>query len=163
MSDEISSIPAQNELSRDERFIRDIDKQIESNLENEHFDVDQLADSMSFSRVQLYRKLQQLTSKNVSQYIREFRLKRAMELLEKDVANVYEIACRLGFSSPAYFNKCFHEYFGYPPGQVKKVRSGSIDFNPLIIDKRANEPGANISVSDKRYRLSAKKSSMPLN
>lgn len=123
MSDEISSIPAQNELSRDERFIREIDNQIESNLENDQFDVDQLADSMSISRVQLYRKLQQLSGKNVSQYIREYRLKRAMELLEKDVATVSEIAYRIGFSSPAYFNKCFHDYFGYPPGQVKNIRN----------------------------------------
>ena len=80
-----------NELSRDEKFLKEVDGYIESNLENEQFGVDSLAVLMSTSRVQLYRRIEQLTEKNVSQYIREYRLKRAMELLEKDVATVSEM------------------------------------------------------------------------
>jgi len=31
-----------------------------------------------------------------------------------------EVAYRTGFGSPAYFSKCYHEYYGYPPGEEKK-------------------------------------------
>jgi TolB-like protein len=43
-----------------------------------------------------------------------------MEMLKDDVFNVSEIAYEVGFGSPAYFNKCFHDFYGYPPGEVIK-------------------------------------------
>jgi TolB-like protein len=55
--------------------------------------------------------------------IREFRLKKAFEILQNNVATASEISFRVGFSSPSYFNTCFNEYFGYPPGKVKRIRS----------------------------------------
>jgi TolB-like protein/AraC-like DNA-binding protein/Tfp pilus assembly protein PilF len=109
-----------NQLSRNERFLQSLDNAIESNLANEQFGVEQLADSLNISRTQLFRRLQKLTGKNISQYIREYRLKKALELLKKDVASASEIAYQVGFGSPSYFNKCFHEYYGYPPVELKK-------------------------------------------
>jgi len=110
-----------NHFSRNEVFLREVKEIVELNLSNEQFGVENLAEAMAMSRIQLYRKLQQLTGKNISQYIREYRLEKAMELLKENVAGVAEIAYRVGFSSPAYFNKCFHEYYGYTPGEVIKL------------------------------------------
>ena len=109
-----------NQLSRDERFLRKLRQIVESNLGNEQFGVESLAEAIAMSRIQVYRKLRKLIGKNISQYIREIRLEQAMDLLKKDVANVAEIAYRVGFRSPAYFNKCFHDFYGYPPGEVIK-------------------------------------------
>ena len=50
----------------------------------------------------------------------KYGLRRAMELLRQNAGNISDVAFMVGFSSPAYFNKCFHEFFGYPPGTVKK-------------------------------------------
>ncbi len=93
---------------------------IEANLENEHFSVTDLAEEMALSRSQIHRKLQNLAGQSISQFMRSIRLQRSRELLRKDVATVSEIAYRVGFNSPSYFIKCFHEYYGYPPGEVKK-------------------------------------------
>ena len=109
-----------NHLSRNEQFLRKVKETVESNLANEKFGVIDLAEAMAVSRIQLYRKLHQLTGKNISQYIREIRLERAREMLKEDVASVSEIAYRVGFSSPTYFNKCFRDHYGYPPGEVIK-------------------------------------------
>ena len=109
-----------NQLSRNERFLQSLDRTIESNLSNEQFGVEQLTESLNISRTQLFRRLQKLTGKNISQYIREYRLKKALELLKKDVASASEIAYQVGFSSPSYFNKCFHEFYGYTPGELIK-------------------------------------------
>ena len=111
-----------NDQSRDEKFMQKFMGIVESNLSNEHFSVKELARAMAMSRIQLYRRLRKIRGKNISQFIREYRLERAMDLLIKDVATVSEIAYQVGFGSPSYFNKCFHKHFGFPPGEALNRR-----------------------------------------
>jgi TolB-like protein/AraC-like DNA-binding protein/tetratricopeptide (TPR) repeat protein len=143
-----------NHFSRNEAFLRKIDKIVQSNLANERFGVEDLAEAMAISRIQLYRTLHKLSGKNISQYIREFRLETAMELLKGNVASVAEIAYRVGFSSPAYFNKCFHDHYGYTPGEVMKLSQQGE--KKLLDSMDQNKKGAvrrNISqLSGSRYR-----------
>ena len=108
-----------NQLSLDEAFIKKATNLIEANLENEQFGVNELSEALGVSRSQLHRKLNSLTGKSTSQFIREYRLEKAMELLQNNVATASEIAYRVGFKSPTYFNSSFSEYYGYPPGEVK--------------------------------------------
>ena len=89
-------------------------------LNNENFGVENLAEESGISRITIYRKLKSIRNPDVSQFIREIRLQRAMRLLQNNVGTASEIAYMVGFGRPAYFNKCFHEYYGYPPGQAKK-------------------------------------------
>ncbi len=108
--------------SRDQRFLEKIRQIVLDNLTNEQFSVEQLADIHGTSRSQLHKKLKKLEGRSISQFIREMRLEKAMQLLNKDVASVSEIAYQVGFSSPAYFNTCFKDFYGFPPGEAK-VRS----------------------------------------
>jgi TolB-like protein len=62
-----------------------------------------------------------------------------MEMLQKNIAPVSEIAFKVGFGSPAYFNTCFHEYFGYPPGEVKKREPGALEPVAEIQEQRPVE------------------------
>ncbi len=107
-----------NESSMDQAFLEKLRKAVEENLGNEQFGVEELAHEVGLSRSQIHRKLQQLTGQSTTQFIREIRLDHAMELLQNEVATVSEIAYRVGFSSPTYFSTCFHEYFGFPPGEA---------------------------------------------
>jgi TolB-like protein len=50
-------------------------------------------------------------------------------MLLQNLGTVSEISYRVGFGSPSYFNKCFHEYYGYPPGEVRKTESISDNTN----------------------------------
>ena len=68
----------------------------------------------------LRRKLLSCSRKTVNQFIREVRLREAFEMLQNEEITASEVAYKVGFGSPAYFNTCFNKYFGYPPGQVKK-------------------------------------------
>jgi serine/threonine-protein kinase len=52
------------------------------------------------------------------------RLQRAHELLQQNAGTASEVAYRTGFSSPAYFNHCFHQHFGHSPGEVRKTATG---------------------------------------
>ena len=107
------------ELSMAEAFIKKVEEIVFENLDNEQFGVKELAQQVGISRSHLHRKLKLLRSKSVSQFIREFRLEQAMKLLQNNVATVSEIAYRVGFGSPSYFNKSFHKYYGFPPGETK--------------------------------------------
>ncbi|MFL1011527.1 helix-turn-helix domain-containing protein [Flavisericum labens] len=136
-----------NELSLNEELIKKVENLIETNLENEQFGVNELAEELGASRSHLHRKLNALTGKSTSQFIREYRLQKAMVMLQDNVATASEIAYRVGFSSPTYFNTRFSEYFGYPPGEVK-YRSSKTE------DADSNIP---IRVTSKRTRKKVKR------
>jgi TolB-like protein/AraC-like DNA-binding protein len=107
-------------LSMDQEFISNLTNIVIANLKDENFGVENLAEESGISRITIYRKLKSIRNQDVSQFIREIRLQRAMRLLQNNVGTASGIAYMVGFGSPAYFNKCFHEYYGYPPGQAKK-------------------------------------------
>lgn len=109
----------ETELSLELKFIAKLNNIIDANLENEQFGVSKLSEEIGMSRSQLHRKLYSINGTSVSRFIREYRLKKAMEMLQKDVATASEIAYRVGFNSPTYFTTCFSEHYGYPPGEAK--------------------------------------------
>jgi TolB-like protein/AraC-like DNA-binding protein/Tfp pilus assembly protein PilF len=111
------------EVSMDQAFLDKVYEAIENNLANENFGVEKLALEIGISRIHLHRKLKSLTGQSASQIIKESRLKRAMEMLQNNVATSSEISYKVGFGSPSYFTTCFREYFGYPPGKVKRTKS----------------------------------------
>jgi TolB-like protein/AraC-like DNA-binding protein len=104
----------------DRVFLDRLQGLVEANLSDERFGVEEVARELGMSRASIHRKLKQLTGKSLGQTIREIRLERAMELLRQNAGTASEIAYRTGFGSPAYFNHCFHNHFGYPPGDVRK-------------------------------------------
>lgn len=104
-----------DEPSMDQAFLQKLKEIVEENLGNEQFGVKDLARAAGMSRSKIHRKLQKITSQSTSQFIREIRLDHAFEMLQNQVATVSEISYRVGFSSPTYFSKCFHEYYGFPP------------------------------------------------
>ena len=108
-----------NQQSIDDKFIQKLTETLEKNLEKENFGVRELAEEMGISRSQLHRKLKAINGKSTSQFIREFRLEKAMEMLQNNVATASEIAYKVGFGSPTYFNTSFNQYYGYPPGEAK--------------------------------------------
>ena len=114
-------------LSLDQAFIKKLADIILANLRNEKLGVEELSRLMGMSHSTIHRKLRSYTHKSLSQFIREVRLQKAHEMLRQNLGTVAEISYRVGFGSPTYFNKCFHEYYGYPPGDVKKTEKGVID------------------------------------
>lgn len=103
----------------DQAFIYKVTQTILKHIEDENFSVDHLASEIGFSKSQLLRKIKASTGKTVSEFIRDIRLQEAAILIKKDNLTASEISYRVGFSSPAYFNKCFHDYFGVTPGEYK--------------------------------------------
>lgn len=104
----------------DQAFINALTDIVVKNLRNENFRIKHLAREAGLSSSTLNRRLNKIVGKTGNQFIREIRLNKAHEMLQEKSVNVSEVSFAVGFSSPAYFSACFHEYFGYPPREANK-------------------------------------------
>ncbi|HSF87901.1 MAG TPA: ATP-binding protein [Saprospiraceae bacterium] len=103
--------------SLDQTFIQQAMQAVEARMEDANFNIDALAQELGMSRPNLNRKLRALLNQSTNQFIQSVRLQRAVDLLRQRAGTVAEIAYQTGFSSPAYFIKCFKDHFGETPGQ----------------------------------------------
>ncbi len=99
----------------DKQFWRNIQSVLKSHLGNSNFTINDFAQAMYMSRMQLHRKLKALTNLSASAFLRNQRLKTARNLLRTSQLSVSEIAYEVGFSSPFYFSTCFKEVYGVTP------------------------------------------------
>ena len=82
------------------------------NLQNEQFGVSELAQLAGISRSHLHRKLAIIRNQSISQFIREIRLQEAYQILNNENFTASEVAYKVGFNNPSYFNTCFNNYYG---------------------------------------------------
>ena len=101
-------------------FITRFKEVVESRLADSDISVEDLAADMNLSRVQLYRKVKNLTGSSPVELLRTTRLNRAYQLLLTSDKSVSEVAYDVGFTAPSYFTKCFKEEFGMLPGDVRQ-------------------------------------------
>ena len=81
--------------------------------------VDALAAEMGLGRSQLYRKIKALTNYSPVELMRSLRLRQARSLLTSTDKTISEIAYEVGFSSPAYFTKCYKDAYGETPTELR--------------------------------------------
>ncbi|WP_372950637.1 helix-turn-helix domain-containing protein [Mariniphaga sp.] len=101
-------------------FISRLREIVEANFHDENFGVSDLVQKSGKSHSWVHRYLKKHNNQSVSYFIRKVRLEKSMEMLIQSDESASEIAFRVGFGSPAYFNHCFHEHFGFPPGEARK-------------------------------------------
>lgn len=105
------------ETPQEALFLQQLIDAIETHFGDARFDVNQLCNIMAMSKSQLNRKMRAVLNKSPNQFIRSYRLERSRELIKSGQNTIAEIAYDVGFTSPAYFTKCFHDEFGYPPSE----------------------------------------------
>ena len=113
------SIADENVSRTDKDFVAEFKKAIAENMDNSELSVESLGVRFGMSRVQLYRKVKNLTNYTPVEIIRITRLKKAQQLLASTDLTVAEITYQVGFTSPSYFTKCYKEYFGENPNDTR--------------------------------------------
>ena len=106
------------ENPQEEIFLQQLTESVEAHIDDLQFDVNELCKLLGMSKSQLNRKMKAVLNKSPNQFIRSYRLERAHQLIKVGQNTISEIAYDVGFSSPAYFSKCFHDEFGYPPSAL---------------------------------------------
>lgn len=109
--------------SPEQKFIVMLNACLESLYLDTSTTVVAIAKTIAMSERQLHRKVKRILNTTPANYLKDFRLQKAKELLEKGKSVCYA-TYESGFSSPSYFGKCFKELFGIPPGDyLKKIES----------------------------------------
>jgi len=117
-------------------FIDQAESIILENVSNEQFGVSELAEAMNTSRSTLLRKIKQHTRVSASQFMRNVRIEKSMEILKQTSLTVSEVSYQVGFGSTSYFIKCFREYYGYSPGEVGRRGSAGEEGDVSTTRKR---------------------------
>lgn len=102
-------------LDSDKLFLNKFIAQLEVSYIKSDVSIEKISERLGVSRVHLYRKIKEISGFTPVDYLRNFRLAKAVDLLGQRRYSISEIAYKTGFSSPAYFSKCFKDIFGMTP------------------------------------------------
>lgn len=103
----------------DQKFLNKLDACMEKNYSDIEFSVTCMSNAVTMSYRQLQRKLKALIGYSPSEYLREFRLKKAAKMLVSGY-QVRLVSDSCGFSSPNQFSRCFKARFGVVPKQYQQ-------------------------------------------
>ena len=107
---------------RDSAFLDQVCNIIEEHLASTEFKIEDLYTNIGMGRSTFFDKMKGLTGLSPIGFVKEYRLNKAMNLLQTGEYNVSEVSWMTGFSDAGYFSKCFREKFGQPPSQFVKLR-----------------------------------------
>ncbi|GAB3499816.1 hypothetical protein GCM10027341_23900 [Spirosoma knui] len=113
-TDSVSPLPTLTD-----QFLRRLYVLLEQRLDDSSLSVEWLAEQLAMSRKALNQKLQTLTNLTPLEIIRQYRLRKAIELLRLG-HNASETAYMVGFESPSYFTRVFREYYQQTPTDFLK-------------------------------------------
>ncbi|NOQ91184.1 MAG: DUF4242 domain-containing protein [Flavobacteriaceae bacterium] len=99
----------------DEKFLMGLRDLIEKEWNNPALNVDDFCANLGYSQSQLYRKMTSIVNKSTNSFIKDFRLGKALQLMNKKDKNISQIAFESGFNSIAYFSKCFKNKYSVLP------------------------------------------------
>jgi signal transduction histidine kinase/CheY-like chemotaxis protein len=103
--------------SIDDRFLRRFLARIEEVYADPEYNIERLSETLGLSRGHLHRKIRELTGTTPVDFLRNYRLRKAAQLIRQNSLPVSDIAYQTGFSSPAYFSKCFKTVYGQTPSE----------------------------------------------
>lgn len=104
----------------DEKFRNRLLELLEERYADSEFSTVELSERLNLSRVHLYRKTKELFGAAPSELLRNFRLNKAVALLEARGHTISEVTYMTGFTSPSYFSKCFKALYGKTPTEHRE-------------------------------------------
>ena len=108
-----------------ENFLNSLMDYTDSVWNETDMNVGKFSKQLGYSKSQFYRKMIETTGKSPNNFLKEYRLRKARNLLDKKNNNISEVAFGTGFNSPAYFSKCFSQVYGILPSEYARHNSNS--------------------------------------
>lgn len=103
-----------------DKLLQKIVDAVEANLDDSEYDIDRLSKDIGLSRMHLYRKLKGIIGQTPADFIRDYKLARAAELLKRPDLNVTEVSDLTGFVSPKMFRIYFKKKYDLTPSEYQK-------------------------------------------
>lgn len=117
-SDNIENLVAN---PNDQRFITEAIQHVHRHIADSSFNVAELCSHLNLSQPQCYRRIKAITGLNISEFIRNTRLKEATKLLKESNLKISEVAYHTGFNDPNYFTKSFIRLYDISPKEFSKI------------------------------------------
>ena len=109
----LTTLPRRN---KEQEFLLRFSSLVKQQYKNKDVTADSLAQLMNCSRSQLHTKLKSLTGISTKEYLNDYRLTQARQLLESGMS-ISEVAFDVGFSDPNYFGRVFKKKYGITPSK----------------------------------------------
>jgi ligand-binding sensor domain-containing protein/signal transduction histidine kinase/DNA-binding response OmpR family regulator len=101
--------------SKDKEFMDKLTQIIESQLINPELDVEFLCNEIYMSKTKLYQKIKSITGQSIAEFVRTFRLKKAIQIMTHEDVLLTEVTYRVGFLDASYFSRVFKKEYGKTP------------------------------------------------
>jgi DNA-binding response OmpR family regulator len=109
------SLPTITLNQYDQKFMMKLTQLLDQQLANPDLNIDYIAREIGFSKSAFYRKIKGLTDISPVDFLTNYRLKRAAEMMMENKQTLTDIAEQTGFNSYSYFSKSFRKHYGVSP------------------------------------------------
>ncbi len=116
----ISYFARLDEINSSSRTISDIKRIISKSYSDPDLSIKVLSEKMFLSNSYLCIFFKKETGTTIHQYITEFRIKKAKELLEDRNIKLYDVAVRVGYPDQNYFTKIFKKLVKVTPSEYRE-------------------------------------------
>ena len=116
-------------VSLDDQLIAKAVLLVEENMSNSEFSVEDLSHELGYSRGHFYQKILRLTGQTPIDFIRNLRMKRAADLLQRSQLNVSEVAYKVGYNNPKLFSRYFKSIYNMYPSEFRTHSDKSANTN----------------------------------
>ena len=110
--------------NNDKKFLEKNIRFLEENISKDGLSVEDFARNLGMSRTAYYNKMKELTGLSPIEFIRQMRIKKALQLIDNGEKSITEVAYRTGFNDPKYFSRCFKTEMGMSPSAYISVKNG---------------------------------------
>ena len=115
----------------DKQFMDMLRSWLEDNFSNAKLNTDEMVAMANMSRTNFYKRIDDLTGLSPQRYLQDFRLRKAIELIEQTDKSISEIAKLTGFGKTENITNAFKQRMGLTPEQYREqntqIRSASME------------------------------------
>ena len=109
-----------NVNSKDQELLEKLYKCLQENLESKNLNSEFVSKEMNMSHSSLYKKIKFLTGLTYIEFIRDYKLSIAKQLIQENGYSVSEACYKVGYSDRKYFSKLFKDKFKQSPSYFIK-------------------------------------------
>ena len=106
----------------DKEFMDSVTAIIKENLAQDILRPELIADKLGTNTRALYRRFKKISPLTPSDFIKDYRMKHAAQLLVTTNLSVQEIIYQVGISNKSYFYREFSAKYGVTPGQYRQMQ-----------------------------------------
>lgn len=106
-----------NKNTKASQLIEKVKNYIMDNYQDDELDINKMAKSLYVNYGHLCFIFKRETGITINEYLTEFRIKKAKELIDNGNQMVIGVAKKVGYADANYFGKCFKKYYGLAPSK----------------------------------------------